>query len=166
MPKSIIDKTISYYYHESNNTNEGVVATLLKDILDSIIRPENNWKTKLLNAWQEIIGPLDNKVRIEKIYDDAILLGVFHSCWMQELYLLSPLMIKKINQKLDQPYIKQIRFKYCGTKKEKLNKKITATIIKKKVELTKKDESILAKITDPALKDALKAFRLRCYQES
>lgn len=142
------------------------MALTLKDLLQTIIRPENNWKTELLNKWQDIIGSLYSKVRIEKIYDDTLVLGVFHSCWMQELYLLTPLLIKTINEKLDQPHIKQLRFKHIGSKKEK--KKVTPvrTIIKKEVVLTKKEENTLTKIADPALRNAIKAFRIRCYQES
>src|SRR6266404_8990222 len=122
----------------------------LKEILQSIINPEKNWKTDLLYRWNEIVGPLHNKVRIEKIYDDTLILGVFHSCWMQELYLLSPLLIKTINKKLDQPYIKEIRFKHIGVKKTKQHQK-TAPITKKKKEvvLTKEDECALAHVDDP-----------------
>ena len=113
-----------------------------------------------------INGSLHSKVRIEKIYDDTLILGVFHSCWMQELYLLSPLLIKTINEKLDQPYIKQIRFKHIGIKElQKKNYHHGVAKKKKHVELTKEDESTLAKIADPALRDVLKAFRMRCYQE-
>ena len=86
---------------------------------------------------------------------------------MQELYLLAPLLIKTINEKLDQPYIKEIRFKHIGVKKRKKKYKIAPTVIKKKkkIVLTQEDECALAKITDPALQEALKAFRIRCYQE-
>lgn len=142
------------------------MAFILKDLLSSIIRPDNNWKTELLNKWQDIIGSLYSKVRIEKIYDDTLVLGVFHSCWMQELYLLSPLLIKTINEKLDQPHIKQLRFKHIGSKKETKKTVPPRTIIKKEVVLTKKEENTLTKIADPALRNAIKAFRIRCYQES
>ena len=142
------------------------MALILKDLLFTIIRPENNWKTELLHKWPTIIGSLHSKVRIEKIYDDTLVLGVFHSCWMQELYLLSPLLIKTINEKLDQSHIKQLRFKHIGSKKEKQKKPPVFPIIKKEVTLTKKEENTLAKIADPALRNAIKAFRIRCYQES
>jgi len=92
------------------------MALRLKELLHTLIHPEKNWKTNLLYQWHDIIGSLHSKVRIEKIYDDTLILGVFHSCWMQELYLLSPLLIKTINEKLDQPHIKQIRFKHVGLK--------------------------------------------------
>ena len=45
------------------------------------------------------------------------------------------------------------------TKVEETKKK------KKEVILTKEDERALAKVADPALRDVLKAFRMRCYQE-
>jgi hypothetical protein len=143
------------------------MAIYLKDILQSLIHPEKNWKTDLLYKWNEIIGPLHTKVRIEKILDDTLILGVFHSCWMQELYLLSPLLIKTINEKLDQPYIKQLRFKHIGIKQHKqISHKPTIIKKKKEIILTKQDECILAKINDPVLREALKAFRIRCYQET
>ena len=137
----------------------------LKDLLHTIVRPEKNWKTSLLYNWHDIIGALHNKVRIEKIYDDTLILGVFHSSWMQELYLLSPLIIKTINEKLEHPYIKQIRFKQMSNKK-KLNKKIKKeTLYTKTIQLNKQEENTLAQINDPILRDALKAFRIRCYRE-
>jgi hypothetical protein len=142
------------------------MAVYLKDLLPTLINPEKNWKTDLLYRWHDIIGSLHSKVRIEKIYDDTLILGVFNSCWMQELYLLSPLLIKTINEKLDQPYIKEIRFKKVSVKKSTKNNAQPAAPKKKKdVTLTTQDEYTLAKITDPKLREALKAFRIRCYQE-
>ncbi len=141
------------------------MALHLKDLLSELIHPEKNWKTNLLYQWQDIVGSLHSKVRIEKIYDDTLILGVFNSCWMQELYLLSPLLIKTINERLDQPHVKQLRFKYIGLKIFKKNVKTPHIKKNKNIELTKEDERTLAKITDPTLRDALKSFRMRCYQE-
>jgi hypothetical protein len=142
------------------------MAIYLKELLQALINPHNNWKTDLLYRWNDIIGSLHSKVRIEKIYNDTLVLGVFHPCWMQELYLLSPLLINTINEKLDQPYIKEIRFKHVGLNTDKKKKFSVHSVKKKKeVQLTKEDERTLAKIADPILRDALKAFRIRCYQE-
>lgn len=137
----------------------------LKELLQNLINPHQSWKTDLLYRWKDIIGSLHSRVRIEKIQDDMLILGVFHPCWMQELYLLSPLLIKTINEKLDQPYIKQIRFKQICLKKEKIKTTEEKNFQKKNIILSKEDESILAKIADPNLRDALKAFRIRCYRE-
>ena len=141
------------------------MASNIKEILHNLINPDQNWKTDLLYRWHEIIGALNSKVRIEKIYDNTLVLGVFHSCWMQELYLLSPLLIKTINEKLDHPYIKEIRFKQIGPHKQKKTKKSPIKKENENIQLTKEDERTLAKINDPTLREVLKAFRMRCYQE-
>jgi len=144
------------------------MAIYLKELLQTLINPKKNWKTDLLYRWNDIIGPLHSKVRIEQICDDTLILGVFHPCWMQELYLLSPLLIKTINENLDQPHIKQQHLKHIGIKnitkknfKLKSHKKNHKEII-----LTKEEERTLAKIDDPALRDALKFYRIRCHQET
>lgn len=141
------------------------MAADLKELLQTLINPEKNWKTDLLYRWKEIIGGLHTKVRIEKVHDDTLILGVFHPCWMQELYLLSPLLIKTINEKLDQPHIKEIRFKQVSLKKDSVKNLPVKTPQKKEVALSKEDERTLARIADPTLRAALKAFRIRCYQE-
>lgn len=137
----------------------------IKEFLLPILDPQNSWKMTLLNEWKSIMGSLYTKVRIEKIHDDTIVLGVFNSSWMQELYLLSPILLKTINQSLDEPRIKQIRFKYVSRTIIKEKKLTIKQPITYPTQLTDKDKITLAKIEDPALRDALKAFRIRCYQE-
>src|SRR5690349_13440966 len=91
----------------------------IKNILEDILGQGNNnsWQLHLIKNWSSIIGKLSTKVKLEKISNDTIVLGVYDSCWMQELYLLSDELLKKINSKLDEPKIKQIRFKQIGFKK-------------------------------------------------
>ncbi len=139
----------------------------IKSILHTLVSPHNSWKHQLLQNWHTIFGNLSTKITLEKIYDNTLVLGVLDSCWMQELYLLSPLLLNKINENLDQPYIKQVRFKQTGIKKE--NKKLTmqrTAISKKQFSLSPIEERALKKINDPQLRNALKAFRIRCQQES
>lgn len=138
----------------------------LKNILDKYLDHETDWKLKLIKNWPEIIGALNNKVTLEKVTDDSILLGVYDSCWMQELYLLSPVLINSINKKLDQPRIKQVRFKQAGRKKVKklIQKKEIAP--QKEVHLSSREKDALNDVEDPALREALKAFRIRCYREN
>ena len=139
----------------------------IKKFLDTIVSPDDNWKLNLLCNWRQIIGKLYEKVTIEKIHDKTIVLGVHDSCWMQELYMLSPLLIKTINERLDQPRIKQVRFKQTGKKKPKPKKQTQRRQQKRtNVCLTATEQKILDRINDPTLRHALKAFRIRCYQES
>jgi len=142
------------------------VALPIKDLLQSFVDKKRDWKVDLLYKWRDIIGSLHDKVRIEKIHNDTLILGVFHPCWMQELYLLSPLLLKTINEKLDQHYIKQLRFKHVCIKKNTYKKEQVQTIPQDTiVRLTYEDERVLTRITDTTLRDALRAFRIRCYQE-
>ena len=140
------------------------IKTLLQPFLQSNEQP---WKIKLLRKWSQIMGPLANKVTIEKIYQESITLGVYDSCWMQELYLLSPTLLQTINQNLDQPRMKQVRFKLIGHKQDKKKK---STIPKHKdenptISLTIREQKALERITDPHLRSALESFLIRCYRE-
>lgn len=138
----------------------------IKDLLPSILGQESNWKFTLLNNWQTIFGPLSSKVHLEKIYEDSLVLGVQDACWLQELYLLSPMLLKTINKTLDQPRIKQLRFKTIGIKKnkqvreQKKNEERPIT-----VKLKTSEHQALEQVKDPQLRDALKHFLIRCYRE-
>lgn len=140
------------------------IKTLLQPFLQSKMQ---QWKIQLLEQWSKIVGPLASNVTIEKIYEDAILLGVYDSCWMQELYLLSPTLLQTINQNLDQPRIKQVRFKLIAKKKN--NKKETITSHSKddipSIKLKKVEQVALQRIKDPHLRSVLEKFLIRCYRE-
>lgn len=72
----------------------------IEQTLTSLFQKSNDnqfWKINLLQNWPKIVGNIANKVMIYKIHKDTITLGVFELCWMQELYTLSPMLLKKIN---------------------------------------------------------------------
>ena len=142
------------------------MAKLIKQFLQHYLSEKNNWKALLLQNWSTIIGDLRDRVTLEKIYEDLLVLGVYDSSWLQELYLLSPVILQTINASLDQPRIKRLRFKQIG-RKTAINKKQKKQYQKKQVniELTKKEEKALNTIDDQQLKKALKRFLIRCYQE-
>lgn len=142
------------------------MAVPLKNILDLFLARQNNWQLSLLQNWPTIIGSIKTRVELLKIYDDTLVIGVLDSCWLQELYLLTPLLLQTINEKLDQPRIKKLRFKSLGiidkpVKKETLIKK-TST---KEVILNAQDQEILANVQDEQLRKVLKDYLVRCYQE-
>ncbi len=125
--------------------------------------PETNWKVKLLVNWPTIMKNLQDKVHLERIEEHSLILGVYHSSWMQELYVLSPILIEKINEQLDSPRIKQLRFKMVS-KRKKTNtqvaqKRQTPSIA---LQLTPDEQQALKKITDTELKSALTHFLHRC----
>lgn len=121
---------------------------------------------QLLKQWPAIVGNLSNKVYIEKIDDGILTLGVIDSCWLQELYLFSPLLLNTINQTLDQPYIKQLRFKTAGQKPPSHKKKgFGASCPIKQVRLTPAERYALEQISNLELRKALEAFCIRCHRE-
>jgi len=139
----------------------------IKQLLAAILPSAKDWKTNLLHNWRSIIGPLHKKMTIEKIGDDIIVFGVHDSCWMQELYLLSPLLLQTVNKSLDRPYIKQVRFKRA--KKRKTHSKRPQPEQKKSPPpprpATKQETLALTAVKNGELRSALEAFRARCSQE-
>ena len=143
------------------------MAQKIKDLLEKYLTKEDSWHIELLRNWNTIIGHLHTRVQLEKIEKDTLVLGVYDSCWMQELYLLSPLLLKTINKNLDQPRIKQLRFKKIGTlKQQAIKKTITARREPKPVILSGKEKEALSKITDQQMRAALHNFLIRCRQET
>ncbi len=140
------------------------IKNFVKDILDQN-NNDKSWQIFLLSNWNSIIGKLSNKVKLEKIYNDTLVLGVYDSCWMQELFLLSNAIIIQINAKLDKPRIKSLRFKKIEHKKQQ-TKNIKTKKIYKDVELTQKEMQSLTNIKDEQLQQELKRFLIRCYQET
>src|SRR5437899_3106385 len=113
----------------------------IKNFVKEIIDQNNNdksWQIFLLNNWDSIIGKLSNRVKLEKIYNDTLVLGVYDSGWMQELFLLSNAIIIQINSKLDKPRIKNLRFKKAEYKKiQKKNEKVK--FIPREINLSQKE---------------------------
>lgn len=138
----------------------------VKELLTSTFIGHEPWKLTLLQEWDSIIGDLKIQVRLEKINNDTVILAVSNSGWMQELYCLSDVLLKKINAKLDYPYIKRIRFKYGAIRSNKQEKpardyKKQATL--PELSLTTNQKKSLEQITDTELQSALKNFLARCY---
>lgn len=145
-----------------------IMAKEIKNVISSILSNQNDWKIKLLQSWPEIIGQLKSKVVLEKINSDSLVIGVYDSCWLQELYLLSPILLKKINKKLETQCFKRLRFKQIDIKSYKKSEKAEKYDHKKTViVLTKKEnealEKIPEKIKDADLCDSIKNFLIRCH---
>ena len=139
----------------------------LAELLSSVLHTSESWKHQLLRNWSEILGPLADKVCLQKVYNKTLVLSVQDSCWLQEMHLLSPVLLKTINKTLDQPHINQLRFTLAGKPKKKTasKKNIPQSIPHKNVRLTPREKKTLAAIGDTELRHALKGFLVRCYQE-
>jgi flagellar biogenesis protein FliO len=144
------------------------MATDFKKILHHFFSQNQQaaaWKIELLQKWETVLGNLKTRVVLEKIQDDTLVLGVHDSCWLQELYLLSPLIMATINANLDQPRIKNLRFKLAAPsthKKSRDNKGAENTNIFKTRALNVQEQRALDAITDEGLRKALHDFLMKC----
>lgn len=139
------------------------MSSSIKHLLDTFATEKKEWRWVLLNNWAEIMGPLHEQVRLEKIEETNLILGVYQSSWLQELYLLTPMLIKTINEHLKTDQVQTIRLK-AATKR-----KTSTTIIKKfnkptitSRNLNDREQTALAKIEDPQLRSILQTFLWRC----
>ena len=144
------------------------MAILIKEIVPSLLGSKLDWRTSLLVHWDMLVGSLKTRVCLEKIQDDMLVIGVYESHWMQELYLLSDVLIDSINQFLKEKRIKQLRFKLVEERKVPLKKNALRAIRPKSsavVSLTPDQIKALSIISDDELKDALVQFWVRCKED-
>ena len=139
----------------------------VKNILNLVLQPnvhQESWKLQLLKNWPTVIGSLHDKVSLQKIQTTTVVLGVKDTSWMQELYLLSKMIIKKINDSLDQPRITAIRFQCVEKKSEKVMSHKQPMTESQPITLSSQQLQALKKIEDPELLQALQGFLKKCLQ--
>ena len=145
----------------------------IKNILEKIIPYDQKWKIKLLQNWNTIIGHMKDKVIIEQIKNNTLLLGVSHPAWAQELHLLSPLLKKKINNFLKKNQIKEIRFRVKSPKtknKTNLHEQRIKAVQNNSLQnnsptiyaLSNKEKKTLTSIKDKEFQTSIKTFLIRC----
>ena len=152
---------LRFYYMSKNIGN----------LLINVIPEQHRWKMDLFQQWESIIGSLSDKVRIESIYKDQLILGVIHPAWAQELYLMSHVIKQKVNNALKDERIKEIRFRSvdfdAGRKKIAKRTDPHATLQsslldKKKFVITEKERKKLSHIKNEDLRMVLEKFCVRC----
>ena len=140
------------------------MAQHVKNLLPTILQNTADWKVSLLVHWETIVGKLNTRTRLEKIYDDLLVVGVYDSHWMQELYLLSNELIENLNRHLGKDYIKRLRFVLVDEHKKRGPTKTKKRSRKKYKEavLSKRQEKALEQIESVNLQDVLKLYLARC----
>lgn len=141
--------------------------TAIADLLGTIFEQDQKWKYQLMQNWHHFFGQLSDKVYLEKIDNGTLTLAVHDACWLQELYALSDLFLAAINEKLDKPYIKRLRFIQGGKRVQpkEAHYAVATSRTEQPVTLTEKEIAALQKIKDPALAAVLRDFLVRCYRE-
>ncbi|MBT3827372.1 DUF721 domain-containing protein [bacterium] len=139
------------------------MASSVKTFIDGYFKKHSDWRWSLLENWKQIMGQMHEHVFLEKVYKETVVIGVYHSSWMHELYLLSPVLLKKINSVFETPRIKRVRFKLKGQKlygqaKRAKYKQLQA----KPVQLSSPQLKALEKLDDDDLQRHLKGFFKQC----
>lgn len=142
------------------------MAKALHEIIATCL-PTDNWRLMLIKEWPRILGPLSSKVSVESIHDGTIVLGVNDACLMQELFLLSPLIVSTIQKTIGNSYIKHVRLKRTEMMiyQKKSSQKTERPCAQKAVSLTRVETHALECVTDLELREALKNYCMRCHQE-
>ncbi|MBD3272748.1 DUF721 domain-containing protein [Candidatus Dependentiae bacterium] len=139
----------------------------ISELLNNFVPKKDEWKIKLFNNWDKVIGDLKDKVTIIEIKNKLLVLGVTHPAWAQELFMLSDILKNKINSLFGKEKIKYIRFKTLKKKETKFknlrrNKFYEDNQTNINKTLNKKEYLSLTKIQDQELKENLKNFYFRC----
>ena len=141
------------------------MAKALHDLI-ALCLPQDSWRITLMREWPTLLGPLSNRVSIEAITDATLVLGVSDSCLMQELYLLSPLIVTTVQKSIGNSHIKQVRLKRSEiVTHQKSYTSSQRSSVKKAVSLTRSEAHALESINDAELKEALRMYCIRCHQE-
>jgi len=137
----------------------------LKQMVGTFLQPqEKAWQAYLIQNWATIMGSLHSRVRLEKIQGDTVVMGVYDSHWMHELFMLTPTLIATINRHLDEPHVRQVRLQLVRKKIQGLSgpapKKRVAP--RRAPVTTPRHERALKEVVDPQLKEILRRFLQQC----
>ncbi len=146
---------------------------LLERFLTQVPSDSTDWRMKIIMQWHELVGPIARYALVEKIDGDTLVIAVASSVWMQELYAMSPILLKRVNQLAGGCYVARVRFKHqqpsplCKqiVNQQKINGRAYGVNLPVKQRgLTSGESVALKKVADRELSQALECFLMRCHQ--
>lgn len=131
----------------------------LSDCLGTLLSQKNDWRTYLAREWHKAVGALADRMRLESVKNDLLIVGVYDPHWITELHYLAPQIIQEINTFLGGSRITRLQF-VIATRKNETRKKIATTqqYRHKKASMSPHHIQILSSIKDGNLHDALEKF--------
>ncbi len=141
------------------------MAKRLNNPLQSMFPEEIIWKIRLLDNWTSIVGFIGTKVVLLQIREPAIILGVPHPAWAQELHFMKSMIQDNINTFLGSEYIKNIFIQIVPPKQSILMPcKPSAAVQQQSLCYIPNDQEkvVLGSILDETLKDSLISYMARC----
>ena len=139
------------------------MAFSLDALVQGLLVADDDWRKRLVKEWPTMVGDLHTRMRFEKISHDVLVIGVYDMHWMHELYMMSPMILQAINEKLGGDYVAKIRFAVVN-KTERLRKRsfdVENESFSSKP-LPEPQKQVLAHVKDQQLQEALSKLWQRC----
>ncbi|SJZ79607.1 DUF721 domain-containing protein [Selenihalanaerobacter shriftii] len=143
----------------------------INNVLDKTLKNLNLSKKlkekSVLNIWPEVIGKeLVKYTKASYINKGILFVKVNSSTWAHQLLFLKKDLIEKLNNKLDEEIVKDIRFKVGSTNtNNKLNSKRKESFDLDVIDLTEKEiskiEDDLKNISDPEMKEKFYSLMIK-----
>lgn len=114
-----------------------------------------SWHYEFIKSWPTIARGLEEHLSIGKILKDTVILEVHDNSWLQEVHLLSPVILNRIQQFY--PIIRKIKVSKSNKKRSQLNKQIL-TLNK----ITDQEKNVVKIIKDKDLAKALLNYYTIC----
>ncbi len=134
----------------------------LKDLLGSTLPAQCDWQSRLAREWATALGDLHTRMRLERIQGTTVIIGVFDSHWIHELFMLSPLIIQTINTHLGKIYITHVRFIVANQRKKSTPKEKVPCQSHNRKTMSSRQELILRSVKDVQLQEILEKVFYHC----
>lgn len=141
------------------------MARHIKFFFTPILPAYEPWKLKLMHEWKTILGDLHEHAILINIHNNILTIGVYDSTWLQELYILSCVLLQTINSYLGGEHITSLRFKTVGREQARYTKAPAITVRqheRRSYTLCPQEQRALTAIRDTELRTALEGYLNRC----
>jgi hypothetical protein len=128
----------------------------LKDIFNNINQiTKYGWHYEFIKSWPTIARGLEEHMTIGKIQKDSVTLEVHDSSWLQEVHLLSPVILNRIQQFY--PVIQKIKVTKISRKRIEHKKEILSLN-----KITDQEKNVVKIVKDKDLAKALLNYYSIC----
>jgi hypothetical protein len=139
------------------------MAFSLDALVQGLLGTDDDWRKRLVKEWPALVGDLHTRMRFEKISHDVLVIGVYDLHWMHELYMMSPMIVQAINEKLGGNFVAKIRFAVVN-KTERTRKKRGSSdaLHVQERPLAEPQQKVLANVKDEHVQKLLSKLWQRC----
>jgi hypothetical protein len=128
----------------------------LKDIVNNINQINKfSWHYEFIKSWPTIARGLEEHLSIGNILKDTVTLEVHDSSWIQEVHLLSPVILNRIQQFY--PAIQKIKVSKISKKRIAQKKEILSLN-----KITDQEKNVVKIVKDKELAKALLSYYTIC----